>query len=339
MRHWVLGGCQKLARRILKNVCCPLWPVVKLGSFLLWMVGCQCDNITKLVEKKKTNKRKKTLVTFNWKRNPAWRCSHSFLYSPSTSRVCELFLHAEITVSEPFSHLHLMQLWARFCKERCASAYRDAESSHLLQVLLVVCACRFWHKKCSRTRRWSISCSTLAPVDPLPNILLLRTFLLVCACVYSPLVSSFDLFCLRFNMVMVMHMTWETCTSCSTTQAGGFDCSLDQIRHFFQVLHEFLELMMSYWTAILRRTEFFSWWLIICKRQPRCIIIFRQLAAGQSWVVANAAEEHAAADQYSLCTLVFCCIIDITMEAADFKSRRVSGFYRNSEYRAGVQNI
>lgn len=175
-----------------------------------------------------------------------------------------------------------MQLWARFCKEWWASTYRDAESSHLLQVLLVVCACRFWQKKFNRTRRWSISCSTLAPVDPLPNILLFRTFLLVCACVYSPFVSSFDLFCLRFKMVMVMHMTWETCTSCSTTQASGFDCSLYQIRHFFQVLHEFLELMMSCWTAILRRTEFFSWWLIICKRQPRCIIIFRQLAASQS---------------------------------------------------------
>lgn len=56
MRHWVLGGCQKLARRILKNVCCPLWSVVNFGSFLLWMVGCQCDNITKL-EKKKPKKK------------------------------------------------------------------------------------------------------------------------------------------------------------------------------------------------------------------------------------------------------------------------------------------
>jgi hypothetical protein len=75
------------------------------------MVGCQCDHIIKLEKKKKKTKRKKP---FSHSIEKETLLGDALTFLPllpySTSRVCELFLHADIIVSEPFSHSHLMQL-------------------------------------------------------------------------------------------------------------------------------------------------------------------------------------------------------------------------------------
>jgi hypothetical protein len=206
------------------------------------MVGCQCDNITKLGKKKNKKKQKKK----PWSHSIEKETLLGDALIPSSTALALLGFASSSYMQRSQFQNHFLICTSCSCER--AFVKNDEQVLAGTPRVLICCKCSWLSVPADSGRRNAAGLD----VDPFlaahsrQSMLCLIYFSseLVCACVYSPFVSSFDLFCLRFKLVMVMHMTWETCTS-STTQAGGFDCSLDQIRHFFQVLHEFLEPMMS----------------------------------------------------------------------------------------------